>query len=330
MLFKILSLILGTVFFAAAGTPAVEPDDSFFSQQVEDLSSVGEKDFHSQYDCCVFYREIPKRETALSPQSVFQKLKLGEEPNLSAELYGKYYFRDEEGIVREGFLLGTQHTTSERLNEMIFNLKEERKAERATSKTRLNAIGTHGEAIEVGESWHLMKAERYDMSLDKGTEHYGYVSEWNTKYTIADEEYQYYLFGHETYLSPNRENTTAYRMHHLEYEFQVNHEGVQLLSYQPKSGTSFAEIYSPVIHDNGIMALDQVHLDFEYRNPYTNFNPYYQYNRGQSMQTAIYTIREEDANNDIVNMNDIRTITIAKKGFFHTSAKFTYTITHVI
>ena len=344
-------LVTGTLF----SVPLTETQtEGVCVRMVEDASAVTERDYDPSYPCCIFYQQIPQKQGINLVWNVFQNTFSSNASSVpETRLYGKFFYPLASGALCAGYLLGTQDTTAARLQEMIGNVKEEMK--RGVSAYSANVTGdAYGSVLQVGSDWSLCKAERYDMSLDSGSDHYGYVSEWNTKYSLCSGEYLYYLFGHETYLAPNHENTGIYRMSHLEYIFQADHPKVLLRNYEPKMKnpsttlsygwsaggsmnggvscgyTTLAD--SPFLRDRGVMALDKVHLDFEYLKADTNDAPYYAYNVGQTMQTSVYIVREEDDNMDIVRMEDKRKITILKKGFlgWNTEKTFTYTITHKI
>ena len=81
------------------------------------------------------------------------------------------------------------------------------------------------------------------------------------------------------------------------------------------------------------MANDEVNIEFEYVDPWTESDPWYSYNINQSMQTAIYVIRENRSNTALVDMSDIRTIQMVRDHFWPWNDKtvnFNYNITYTI
>lgn len=147
------------------------------------------------------------------------------------------------------------------------------------------------------------------------------------------------------------------------YKFNPNSDQIQLRDYQPKSknpemtisygsdlsaeigsdgsakvGASVSSSYStilesPKVYDKGNMANDEVNIEFEYVDPWTEDDPWYSYNINQSMQTAIYVIRENRSNTALVDMSDVRTIQMVRDNFWFWNDKtvnFNYNITYTI
>lgn len=81
------------------------------------------------------------------------------------------------------------------------------------------------------------------------------------------------------------------------------------------------------------MANDEVNIEFEYVDPWTESDPWYSYNINQSMQTAIYVIRENRSNTALVDMSDVRSIQMVRDNFWFWNDKtvnFNYNITYTI
>lgn len=108
---------------------------------------------------------------------------------------------------------------------------------------------------------------------------------------------------HETYVAPNNDNTDDFRTSKLICKFNPNSNQIQLRDYQPKSknpemaisygsdlsaeigsdrsakiGDSVSSSYStilqsPKVHDKGNTANDEVNIEFEYVDPWTEDNP---------------------------------------------------------
>ena len=81
------------------------------------------------------------------------------------------------------------------------------------------------------------------------------------------------------------------------------------------------------------MANDEVNIEFEYVDPWTESDPWNSYNINQSMQTAIYVIREKRSNTALIDMSDVRTIQMVRDNFWFWNDKtvnFNYNLAYTI
>ena len=105
-----------------------------------------------------------------------------------------------------------------------------------------------------------------------------------------------------------------------------------------KIGASVSSSYStilesPKVYDKGNMANDEANIEFEYVDPWGEDDTFLPYNTNQSMQTAIYVIRENRSNTAFVDMSDVKTIQMVRDNFWFWNDKtvnFNYNITYTI
>lgn len=218
-------------------------------------------------------------------------------------------------------------------------------------------------SMTIGESWVSVVSQKFTWSLDYDGVHYGDYAEWYSSFRITTNNYRYYLIAHETYVAPNNNNTDDFRTSKLIYKFNPNSDQIQLRDYQPKSknpemtisygsdlsaeigsdctakiGASVSSSYStilesPKVYDKGNMANDEANIEFEYVDPWGEDDTFLPYNTNQSMQTAIYVIRENRSNTAFVDMSDVKTIQMVRDNFWFWNDKtvnFNYNITYTI
>ena len=236
-------------------------------------------------------------------------------------------------------------------------------SEEGTTPHYQNANARSIVSMTIGDSWKSVVSQKFTWSLDYDGVHYGDYAEWYSSFRILTNNYRYYLIAHETYVAPNNDNTDDFRTSKLIYKFNPNSDQIQLRDYQPKSknpemtisygsdlsaeigsdysakvsagvSSSYSTILqSPKVYDKGNMANDEVNIEFEYVDPWTESDPWYSYNINQSMQTSIYVIRENRSNTALVDMSDIRTIQMVRDHFwpwYDKTVNFNYNITYTI
>ena len=218
-------------------------------------------------------------------------------------------------------------------------------------------------SMTIGESWVSVVSQKFTWSLDYDGVHYGDYAEWYSSFRITTNNYRYYLIAHETYVAPNNNNTDDFRTSKLIYKFNPNSDQIQLRDYQPKSknpemtisygsdlraeigsdctakfGASDSSSFSTILEsskvfDKGNMANDEANIEFEYVDPWGEDDTFLPYNTNQSMQTAIYVIRENRSNTAFVDMSDVKTIQMVRDNFWFWNDKtvnFNYNITYTI
>lgn len=256
--------------------------------------------------------------------------------------------------------MGTEFTTANNLNEMVNSAKNE--IESGEIKRDYKAANSRSIlSMEIGDSWKPDFSKKITWSLDYDGIHYGDFAEWYTTFTILTNNYLYYLFAHESYITPNKINTDDFRTDHMIYNFNTNSDRLQLRDYQPKamnpqgtvsygsnlgaeigsdsslsvsagiSSSYTVSFESPKIYDKGNMANNHVYIDFDYLNPWNNGDPWISYNTNQTMQTAIYIVKESRYGRTPTVMTDIRTLTIVRDNFWFwldNSISFNYTFSY--
>ncbi len=270
---------------------------------------------------------------------------------------GKYYFYVKPNLMAEGIILGTQYTDTDNLKLMVEEIKAD--IENGNLKNQfLKSSAENMSSLEISGDWSFNHSYKYNWSLDYENVHYGNYSEWHNSYEVSSNSYIYHLFAHETYVSPNRNNTDDFRTAHIKYHFDPKSDKLTLRDYAPKTRNPEATIgwsssigseigddgvsvnasvsssysvieNSPKIHDYGNMANDIAEIDFEYLNPWDESDPWYSYNIEQSMQTSSYIFKENKYDKSGATVLDQRTITMVRDDLWawnDRTVNFTYDI----
>jgi len=296
--------------------------------------------YDDSYLGAIFYQSIDESKIEyVNSKSLLSEINEYKEDYVEGKLLGKYFYEVEEGIVGEGYLIGTDFTTNEYLDKMVDTAKEEIKSGKI-QRDYQNANARSIVSMAIGQSWSLVTSKKITWSLDYEDIHYGDFAEWYSSFKILTDNYAYYLIAHETYIAPNNDGTDDFRTSRLTYNF-ISHSQVELRDYQPKSknpnmtisygvdlsaeissdssstvsagvsSTYSTILESPKVYDKGNMANDEVNIEFEYHNAWSTDEPWLSYNTNQSMQTAIYIIRENINTGYVVNY-DFRTIQMVR------------------
>ncbi|MDE6442587.1 MAG: hypothetical protein K2L12_07560 [Clostridia bacterium] len=344
-----LALLLTTVFVGlnVAAVPTTDSKENVLVQEVKSLETISENNYDDSYLGTIFYLPIDENEIPHNIDGISRLTETNEiqEVDVKGRVLGKYFYEVKEGVIGEGYLIGTTYTTNENLNIMIQNTKDEIVngiIQRDYQNTNSRSVAS----MAIGDSWTSTTSKKFTWSLDYDGVHYGDAAEWYSNFIIVTNNYRYRLMAHETYISPNNNKTDDFRASRLIYNFKPNSQQVQLRDYQPKSknpsmtitygsdlsaeigsdssakiGASISSSYStilesPKVYDKGNMAKDEVNIEFEYVNPWTENNPWYSYNINQSMQTAIYIVRENRSNKTSYSMSDNRIIQMIQDNFW--------------
>ncbi len=333
--------------------------DDVLIKHVENLNDVNDLANNLNSKGIIIYKDVnSNNENEVSSVALDNQLEI----DIRAEIYGKYFFKIDDSTIGEGYLIGTNYTTAIDLEKMIDKVKDEIN----TGKLCEEYISTCSNDIvsmTIGDSWKSVVSQKLTWSLDYDGVHYGDFSEWYSSFKIITSNYRYYLIAHETYVSPNNDNTDDFRTSKIIYNFDPQSDQVELRDYQPKaknpemnitygsdlsseissdcsakvsasvSSSYSTTLQSPKIYDKGNMAKDVVNIEFDYLEPWSENDPWYSYNINQSMQTSVYLIREKKSNTKIVNMLDKRTIQMVRDDFWPWNDKtvnFNYNITYGI
>lgn len=360
------ALLLTTLFLGVGMTATAAPatTENVLVQAVENLDTISVANYDDSYLGTIFYQPVDesKIEYVNNAVSRLSETDEVEEVDVDGKLLGKYFYEVEEGVVGEGYLIGTDFTTNEYLDKMVDEAKGEIESG-SIQRDYQNANARSIVSMTIGDSWKSVVSQKFTWSLDYDGVHYGDYAEWYSSFRILTNNYRYYLIAHETYVAPNNDNTDDFRTSKLIYKFNPNSDQIQLRDYQPKSknpemtisygsdlsaeigsdysakvsagvSSSYSTILqSPKVYDKGNMANDEVNIEFEYVDPWTEDDPWYSYNINQSMQTAIYVIRENRSNTALVDMSDVRTIQMVRDNFWFWNDKtvnFNYNITYTI
>lgn len=354
-------LFLGVGIMATV-TPA--PTDKVVVQTVDSLDEVSAANYDDSYLGMIFYQPVDESKIIHVNNTGLRISEINnvEEADVNGKLLGKYFYQIEEGVVGEGYLIGTEFTTNKYLNEMVENTKKEINSGNIKHDYQnINERSTV--SMTIGDSWASIISRKLTWSLDYDGVHYGDFAEWYSTFRIYTNNYRYYLIAHETYIAPNNDNTDDFRTSKLIYKFNPNSDQVELRDYQPKAknpemtisygsdlsaeissdgsakvGASVSSSYStilesPKVYDKGNMANDEVNIEFEYVDPWGEDSTFLPYNINQSMQTAIYIIRENRSNTALIDMSDVRTIQMVRDDFWFwndRTVNFNYNITYTI
>lgn len=368
MMISKFALLLTTLFLGVGmtttATPAPATTGNVLVQSVENLGTISVADYDDLYLGAIFFQPVDEINIEYENNAGLRLLETDEveEVSVNGKLLGKYFYKVEEGVIGEGYLIGTDFTTNEYLDKMVDEAKEEIESGTILRDYK-NANARSIVSMTIGDSWNSVVSQKLTWSLDYGGVHYGDFAEWYSSFRITTYSYRYYLLAHETYVAPNNNNTDDFRASKLIYKFNPNSDQIQLRDYQPKSknpemtitygsdlsaeissdysakvsagvSSSYSTILqSPKVYDKGNMANDEVNIEFEYVEPWTENDPWYSYNINQSMQTAIYVIRENRSNSAYVKMSDVRTIQMVRDDFWPWNDKivnFNYNITYTI
>lgn len=306
----------------------------------------------------IFYKNIENNEYT---NSNISDISNSTDLNVIGNIFGTYFYKIDNSNIGQGYLIGTNYTTKENMLDMVNSIKEDIDSNQLTKEYKtLNANNVV--TMSIGTSWQTELSQKLTWSLDYEGIHYGDFSEWYTSFRIISNNYKYYLITHETYVSPNNDNTDDFRTSKIIYNFDPKSEQIELRDYEPKSknpemnisygidlgaeissdndakvsasvsSTYSTTLESPKIYDKGNMAKNLVNIEFEYLHPDLEKEPWYSYNVNQSMQTAVYLIRENKSNTSSVKMYDVRTIQMLRDDFWpwndkYVNFKYTYIYT---
>lgn len=345
-------------------TTATTSTERVFIQAVENLETISVDNYDNSYLGTIFYKPVDESKIKYVNELNLRSAETDEveEVDVNGKLLGKYFYEVSEGVIGEGYLIGTDFTTNSYLDKMVENAKEE--IEEGSIQRNYQSVNARSiVSMSIGESWKSVVSKKITWSLDYDGVHYGDYAEWYSSFKILTNNYRYYLIAHETYVTPNNNNTDDFRTSRLIYNFNPNSNQVELRDYQPKAqtpemtlsyssdlsseigsdgsakiGASVSSSYStilksPKVYDKGNMANDEVKIEFEYVDPWTENDPWYSYNINQSMQTAIYIIREKRSNTAFIDMSDNRTIQMVRDHFWFWNDKtvnFNYNLTYTI
>lgn len=323
--------------------PELSDKGNVLIKRVDNLDNISRSDFDDSFLGMIFYQDINKSENKNYDRLPLSNSISNNEINVEGKVLGKFYYEVEEGVVGQGHLLGTNYTTTEYLNQMVESAKKDIQSGSLKQEYQAQSNLTRSlSSISIGDSWELIWSDKIVWSLDHEGIHFGDFSEWYSTYQIITSDYSYYLITHESYISPNNDNTDDFRSSQLIYNFNPNNEHILLRDYYPKAknpnmtvsygcdvgaeidsdgtasvnagvSSSYSTILeSPKIYDRGNMAQNEVDILFEYVDPWAEDDTYYPYNTGQSMQTSIYLLREDAGRTDLVDMSDIRTVQMVR------------------
>lgn len=100
-----------------------------------------------------------------------------EEVDIDGKLLDKYFYEVEEGVVGEGYLIGTDFTTNEYLDKMVDEAKEEIESG-SIQRDYQNANARSIVSMTIGDSWNSVVSQKFTWSLDYDGVHYGDYAEW--------------------------------------------------------------------------------------------------------------------------------------------------------
>ncbi len=255
---------------------------------------------------------------------------------------GEYYVNVDGSYVK-GELIGTEYSNTSDLNVLVDKIITEIKTNDFDNDyIKRNAFLSNNSSFQLGSDWAQTFSTKINASLDYEGLHYGDFSEWKEIYYIKTNKSVYYLVTNETYSTPNTDNTDDFRTSKILYDYNDNSSYYTLRDYGPKArnpeatisfsssiggeinsdgsamiNSSLSASYttieeSPKINDLGNMALDNVKIEFSYVDPWTESDPWYSYNKNQSMQNTFYIIKESRSNKVASSGTDLRTISIVR------------------
>ena len=173
--------------------------DNVLIKHVENLHDVNAIANNLNSKGIIIYKDVnSNNENEVSSVALDNQLEI----DVRAEIYGQYFFRVDDLTIGEGYLIGTNFTTSKDLEKMIDRVKDEintgRLCEEYISTCSYDIV-----SMTVGDSWKSAVSQKLTWSLDYDGVHYGDFSEWYSSFKIITNNYRYYLIAHETYVSPN-------------------------------------------------------------------------------------------------------------------------------
>lgn len=313
-----------------------------------DYEQLEEYNFDINNDKAVFFlKEINNKESK-QEKHIVNDMTNNKDSETSVDLIslGEYYV-DVNGNKVKGEFVGTEYTTNTQLYNLVDEVSESIKSKEFELDylNRINQFTKSG-SFEIGSNWIQSFSTKVNGSLDYENLHYGDYSEWKEGYYIKTNNYIYYLLTNETYSIPNTNGTDDFRTSGITYDFNDNSSNFVLRDYGPKSrnpeatigfsssigaeinsdgssslnasvSTSYTTIVeSPAIYDQGNMANDNVKIQFTYVDPWTEKDPWYNYNKNQSMQRTFYILRESLNNKVMATSVDKRTISISRDDFW--------------
>lgn len=259
---------------------------------------------------------------------------------------GEYYV-NIEGTLVKGELIGTEFTKSEDLEKLVdtISLEIENKTFDYEYQSKIEFL-SNSSSFQIGDDWIQSFSTKINGTMDYEGLHYGDFSEWKEGYYIKTNNNVYYLITNETYSIPNINNTDDFRTSKITYDYKDNSSYYAIRDYGPKArnpeatisfsssiggeissdggskiNSSISASYttikeSPKINDVGNMALDNIKIEFSYVDPWTESDPWYSYNKNQSMQNTYYIIKESKSNKVTAASVDKRTVSIVRDDFW--------------
>ena len=255
---------------------------------------------------------------------------------------GEYYV-NVDGTLVKGELIGTEFTKTLDLEKLVdkVSLEIESGTFDAEYEAKINLL-SNSSSFQIGDDWIQSFSTKINGTMDYEGLHYGDFSEWKEGYYIRTNNNVYYLITNETYSIPNTNNTDDFRTSKITYDYKDNSSYYAIRDYGPKArnpeatisfsssiggeissdggskiNSSISASYttiveSPKINDVGNMALDNVKIEFSYVDPWTESDPWYSYNKNQSMQNTYYIIKESKTNRNAASSVDKRTVSIVR------------------
>ena len=259
---------------------------------------------------------------------------------------GEYYV-NVDGIKIKGELIGTEFTKKTDLEKLVDTISLEIETEEfdRECKSRIKLL-SNSNSFKIGDDWTRSFSTKINGTMDYEGLHYGDFSEWKEGYYLKTNSNVYYLITNETYSIPNTDNTDDFRTSKITYDYKDNSSYYDIRDYGPKARNPEATISfsssiggeinsdgsskidanisasyttiveSPKINDIGNMALDNIKIEFSYKDPWTESDPWYSYNKNQSMQNTYYVIKENKSNQIPADSVDKRTVSIVRDDFW--------------
>ena len=204
------ALLLTTLFLGVGMTATAAPatTENVLVQAVESLDTISVANYDDSYLGTIFYQPVDesKIEYVNNAVSRLSENDEVEEVDVDGKLLGKYFYEVEEGVVGEGYLIGTDFTTNEYLDKMVDEAKGEIESG-SIQRDYQNANARSIVSMTIGDSWNSVVSQKFTWSLDYDGVHYGDYAEWYSSFRILTNNYRYYLIAHETYVAPNNDNT---------------------------------------------------------------------------------------------------------------------------
>lgn len=354
MIKKIFILFFGFMFTYSGNIVEFNIDNNVITiNEVDNLMSVSKDNFDVSKVGEIYYSNINEDKKNISVISNENGV------SINTIILGKYFYKTKENFIGEGLMLGTSYTPNSKLFKMIKDTVLWIETSNITSNY-YNLESNSISSISVGDSWNQKFSTRITMSLDYDNIHYGDYLEWFSGYDVSSKNFNYYLLTHESYITPNSNNTDDFRSSKLIFKTSPTGETLYLRNYEPKaknpetsisygidlsteidgnrtgkisaavSSTYQTILTSPKIHDRTNMANDNLNIEFEYLNAWSEDEPFHTYNIETSMQTTSYIYRQ-NKNKDIANILEERTIQMIRDDFWPWNDKtisFIFDFTH--